>query len=220
MTVITESICTELVYIKLYTIFLLLPFYFSLYFFFFVPFFFLSWQILYPCALFLDLPTRSAHSHTTVRGRESLKAQMRSFYQSLTICVSGSLQHCPLGYWGCSPRIPSLHTHKCSSIKWKPLLSRDFFLLLLHEEEQIILALSFLPTHTILPVVPSPPSALMTCSVILTTTDLYLWNRKTEASIITQTYLGEDRAEHLVLLLGSSYNSTCFVWTPSESHIF
>lgn len=165
-------------------------------------------------------PPRSAHSHTTVRGRESLKAQMRSFYQSLTICVSGSLQHCPLGYWGYSPRIPSLHTHKCSSIKWKPLLSRDFFLLLLHEEEQIILALNFLPTHIIFPVVPSPPSALMTCSVMLTTTDLYLWNRKTEASLITQTYLGEDRAEHLVLLLGSSYNFTCFVWTPSESHIF
>lgn len=95
-----------------------------------------------------------------------------------------------------------------------------FFLLLLHEEEQVILALSFLPTHTILPVLPSPPSTLMTCSVMLTTTDLYLWNRKTEASIITQTYLEEDRAEHLVLLLGSSYNSICFVWTPSESHIF
>lgn len=39
VTVITKSICTELVHIKLYTIFLLLPFYFSLYFFFFVLFF-------------------------------------------------------------------------------------------------------------------------------------------------------------------------------------
>lgn len=117
VTVITKSICTELVRIKLYTIFLLLPFYFSLYFFFFVLFFSFPDRF-FTHVFFSLLPRpRSARSHTTVRGRESLKAQMRSFYQSLTICVSGSLQHCPLGYWGYSPHIPSLHTHKCSSIK-------------------------------------------------------------------------------------------------------
>lgn len=148
--------------------------------------------------MLFTLTLRSAHSYITVRGRESLRAQMRSFYQSFTISVSGSLQHCPLIYWSYSPHIPSLHTHKFHQLNESHYYQEIFFLLLLHEEEQIILALSFLPIHTMLPIVPSPPSTLMTCSMKLTTTDLNLWDRKTEASIIPQTYLGEDRAEHLV----------------------